>query len=242
MNGTQCQLGKLTRREFRLRMNAGELKVCILPIAATEQHLEHLAMEHDWRSVRAVANEVADRFTPSVLVAEGIGVGISEHHMNHPGSMTLSPGTFLSVLSDLIDSVARGGFKNILVLNGHGGNVIPVSSVWDQLLRRFKVNLQFLSYWDVLTQEDASRLLKGGQRLPDDLPGHAQEFETSIGMALFSENVRAAAISDQVDQGPSFASPETGAEFFKITVDRVSEIVEEMVQGRRVAKIPRFQP
>ena len=34
-------LGKHTRREFRERMQSGELKACIIPVAATEQHLEH---------------------------------------------------------------------------------------------------------------------------------------------------------------------------------------------------------
>jgi creatinine amidohydrolase len=50
---------KLTRREFRERMKTGELKGCIVPVGAIEQHLEHLAMEHDWRSVCQVAVAVA---------------------------------------------------------------------------------------------------------------------------------------------------------------------------------------
>src|SRR5690348_8262882 len=87
-------LRKLTRREFRERMAAGELKACIIPLAAIEQHLEHLAMEHDWRSVSLVASQVAERLRPNVLVAEGLLAGISEHHMRHPGTLTLRPGTF----------------------------------------------------------------------------------------------------------------------------------------------------
>ena len=46
----EVSLGKLTRREFRQRMASGQLQGCIIPVAAIEQHLEHLAMEHDWRS------------------------------------------------------------------------------------------------------------------------------------------------------------------------------------------------
>ena len=116
---------KHTRREFRERMQSGELKACIIPVAAIEQHLEHLAMEHDWRSVCHVAVAVAERLRPHVLVAEGLMAGISEHHMRHPGTLSLRPGTFLAVLADLIDSVVRAGFKNVLVLNGHGGNIAP---------------------------------------------------------------------------------------------------------------------
>ena len=114
-------LGSLTRREFRQRMESGELQTCIIPVAAIEQHLEHLAMEHDWRSVNVVAAQVAENLAPHVLVAQGVMAGVSEHHMNHPGTLTLRPGTFLAVVNDLIRSVAMAGFKNVVVLNGHGG-------------------------------------------------------------------------------------------------------------------------
>ena len=165
-------LGKLTRREFRERMASGELAGCLIPVAAIEQHLEHMAMEHDWRSVGLVTRAVAERLAPRVLVTEGLMCGISEHHMRHPGTLTLSPGTFLAVLGDMIDSMVRAGFKNIIVVNGHGGNIEPVRGTWDQFLRRFEgVNLHFLSYWDTLGQADADELLQGAKRMPDDFPG-----------------------------------------------------------------------
>ena len=155
------RLGKWTRREFRQAMESCQLKGCILPLAAVEQHLEHMAMEHDWRSVNVIAEQVAEALRPGVVVAQGIMAGISEHHMKHPGTLSLSPGTFLSVVDDLVDSLVRAGFENILVLNGHGGNVIPCQQTWDQFLRRHPVNLHFMSYWDVLNQEDALDLLEG---------------------------------------------------------------------------------
>src|SRR5229473_332521 len=175
MSNPEVLQRKHTRREFRERMKSGELKACIIPVAAIEQHLEHLAMEHDWRSVCHVAVAVAERLRPHVLVAEGLMAGISEHHMRHPGTLSLRPGTFLAVLADLIDSVVRAGFKNVLVLNGHGGNTAPVNGTWEQFLRMNQINLHFISYWDMLTEVDAKELLKSGHRLPNDLPGHAHE-------------------------------------------------------------------
>jgi len=83
---SEVLLHKHTRREFRERMQSGELKACIIPVAATEQHLEHLAMEHDWRSVMLVATEVAKELSPQVIVAPSMNIGISEHHMRHPGT------------------------------------------------------------------------------------------------------------------------------------------------------------
>ncbi len=236
------RLCQLTRREFRQRMQQGELQACILPVAAVEQHLEHLAMEHDWRSVTELAFRVADRLSPQVVVAEGLMVGVSEHHMSHRGTLSLRPGTFLVVLNDLIRSLITAGFRHILVLNGHGGNVAPCGAVWDQYLREFQVNLQFLSYWDVLTADDARELLRSGHRLPEDLPGHAQEFETSIALALFPQNVRHEAMQDQSDGTPLAASAEQGLALAERIVTRVASHLEAMIRGQQVAEIPAFFP
>ena len=233
---------KHTRREFRERMKSGELKACIIPVAAIEQHLEHLAMEHDWRSVDHIAVAVAERLRPHVIVAEGLPAGISEHHMRHPGTLSLRPGTFLAVLADLIESVVRAGFKNVLVLNGHGGNTAPVNGAWEQFLRMNQVNLHFLSYWDVLGDADAKELLKGGRQLPNDLPGHAQEFETAFALAAFPENVRTKMWTDQADQKPALATARQGEEFIKRIVERVTIFVQEMMDGKRVAKMPAYFP
>ncbi len=237
MTESEVLLRKLTRREFRQRMQSGELKACLMPIAAVEQHLEHLAMEHDWRSACHVALAVAERLRPRVLVVEGLMAGISEHHMRHPGTLSLQPGTFLAVLSDLIDSVVRAGFKNVLVLNGHGGNTAACRATWDQFLRLYQVNLQFLSYWDVLTEADAKELLKS-----EDLPGHAQEFETAIALAAFPNNVRTEIWTDQPDPKPALATAQQGQAFLDRIVERVTAYLAEMIDGKRVAPIPPFFP
>lgn len=223
-----------TRREFRERMASAELQACIIPVAAIEQHLEHMAMEHDWRSVNVIAEHVAVRLSPRVVIAQGVMAGISEHHMKHAGTLSLRPSTFLAVLSDLIDSVVRAGFHNVLVLNGHGGNIVPCQAVWDQLLRQFQINLHFLPYWDVLDDADASVLVTG------DLPGHAQEFETAFALAAFAENVRLAPMQEQADQSPTHATASVGQQLIDRVVDRVADYLQAMIDGDRTVEIPPF--
>ena len=236
-------LGKLTRKEFRERMQKHELAGCLIPIAAIEQHLEHLAMEHDWRSVNLIVQAVAKRLAPRVLIAEGLMCGISEHHMRHPGTLTLSPSTFLAVLEDMINSMARAGFQNIVIINGHGGNIDPIRGVWDQFLRQFEgLNLHFISYWDTLNQNDANKLLKGEKRIPDDLPGHAQEFETSIALAKFPENVRSNEMKDQADPNPALASANQGNAWFEYISERLTCFIEEVLDGKRKSITPPFHP
>lgn len=226
---------KHTRREFRERLGRGELKACILPVAAMEQHLEHLAMEHDWRSATHVAVEAAKRLHPQVVVAMPMAIGISEHHMRHPGTLTALPGSWLAVLFDAIESIRRAGISNILVLNGHGGNVAPARGVWGQLLQRTGANLHFLPYWELLPDEVAQANLKTGR-----MPGHAQEFETAFALAVFPENVRTDAMRDQDDKEPLEATAEAGRAMVNAIVAEVARYVQEMIDGKRVAEIPAF--
>jgi creatinine amidohydrolase/Fe(II)-dependent formamide hydrolase-like protein len=94
----------------------------------------------------------------------------------------------------------------------------------------------------VLTEDDAKELMKSGHKLPSDLPGHAQEFETAFALAAFPENVRTDMWTDQTDPTPAMATAEKGREFIDRTVDRVSDFVTDMIEGRRVAEIPPYFP
>jgi creatinine amidohydrolase len=221
-------------------MQDRSLKACIIPVAAVEQHLEHMAMEHDWRSVSLVAEAVARKLAPKVLVASAVMAGISEHHMRHLGTLSLRPATFLAVVNDVIESVVRAGFTQVLVLNGHGGNIEPCKAVWDQFQRLHPVNLHFLSYWDVLEQADADELLEGSRTYPNDWPGHAQEFETSIALAAFPENVRQDAVGDQDDRTPSLAKEETGRVYLERITSRLSTYVQDMIDGTRTEEQPPY--
>ena len=228
-------LHKHTRREFRQRMQSGELKACIIPVAATEQHLEHLAMEHDWRSCNHIANAVAQRLAPQVIVAPSMSIGISEHHMRHIGTLSALPGSWLGVLFDTIRSMNHAGFENILVLNGHGGNMAPCDGIWPQFLQRTEINLYFRSYWEFLDPQVAKSSLKTGR-----MPGHAQEFETAFALAAFPENVRHDAMADQEDKEPLEATAEAGQVMIDSIVDGVSQFVAGMIDGSNKADIPEF--
>ena len=230
-------LGKHTRREFRERMQAGELKACIIPVAATEQHLEHLAMEHDYASIMHLSTAIARKLAPQVIVAPSMSIGISEHHMKHIGTLTALPGSWLSVLFDTIRSMHDAGFTNILVLNGHGGNIAPCEGMWGQFLQRLEINLQFKSYWDFISMEEATPYLETNR-----FPGHAQEFETAFAMAAFPENVRHDAMQNQEDKEPLHASAENGQALIEIAINNVAKFLEDMMAGTEIAEIPEFHP
>ena len=80
----EVRLWKLTRRHVRERLEQGLIKGAILPTGSTEQHNEHLAMEHDTASAAYVAHQAALQLYPQVVVATPLSIGISEHWMEFP--------------------------------------------------------------------------------------------------------------------------------------------------------------
>lgn len=230
----EVMLQKYTRREFREALEEGKFRTAIIPTGSIEQHLEHLPMEHDIASSTWVAREVALRLYPQVIVAVPMAVGISEHHMVHKGSLTAKPGSWLALLFDVVESFVRHGIHNILVLNGHGGNVQPVNAIMGQWQLYFEktapeTNLHFHPYWNLIPKALIDELMT-----TKIAPGHAQEFETSLAMFMFPENIRQQAMQEQEDKTPLEASAEKGRIMGEEAVNRVVEYVQAMMEGKRL--------
>ncbi|MGH9704931.1 MAG: creatininase family protein, partial [Candidatus Acidiferrales bacterium] len=58
----------------------------------------------------------------NALVSPVMLVGLAEHHLGFPGTISLNFFDFISVLTDYCNSLADAGFKNIILISSHGGN------------------------------------------------------------------------------------------------------------------------
>ena len=228
MDSMEVRLAKLTRREVRTALEEGKFRAAIVPTGSNEQHLEHLAMEHDIVAATHIATEAAKKLYPDAVVSVPMAIGISEHHMEHQGTISAKPGPWLAVLFDAVESLARHGIRKILTLNGHGGNSRPMAGVvpqWDLFFQAMdpRIDVRFHSYWD-LSRAQAEALCKGS------VPGHAQEYETAFALALFPENVRAPAMQEQDDRSPLDASAEQGSRLAAAAIEATVALVREMLE------------
>jgi creatinine amidohydrolase len=178
-------LWESTRKEFREAVEANTLKAMILPTGSTEQHNEHLAMIQDTASATLVAQQAALALFPQVMVATPVPVGISPHWMDRKGTLTLRRETFLAVVYEICESLKTHGITRILILNGHGGNVVPLRESVDDFRKKLGIKLRVHSYWEAYSREIVQKYMASGSA-----PGHAGEFETSFAMAAFPQRVR----------------------------------------------------
>lgn len=183
-------LWESTRKETREAIDGGRLKAAIVPTGSTEQHNEHLAMIQDTASAVLVAQQAAIQLWPQVTVATPVAVGISPYWMEHKGTLTLRPETFLAMVYDICASLSAHGLKTILIVNGHGGNDKPLKDHMAEFRSKLGVKIDTCSYWDGYLDEknrqETARIMETGL---ENVPGHSAEFETSFALAAFPERI-----------------------------------------------------
>jgi creatinine amidohydrolase len=108
-----------------------EKDTVLVPIGSVEQHSPYGLIGTDFITAEAVAREAGKRMY--ILVAPTLPYGMSQHHMAFKGSITLSPVTYINVIKEIVISFLSHGFKRIVFINGHGGNINPVKTAFDQL-------------------------------------------------------------------------------------------------------------
>ena len=189
MHAREVEWGRLPAAEIKRRADADA--VVVIPIGATEQHGPHLPTMVDHRLVFEVAcraaRVVADR-TP-VLVTPVIPFGMSEHHISLGGTITLDYATMAAVIGCVIDSAVRQGFRRLLVLNGHGGNIAPLEAIVAELTVRHRLPIASAAYWQLAEAEIAGILENQNSVL------HACEAETSMIWSVEPDTVDSEIIS-----------------------------------------------
>ncbi len=158
----------------------------VLNVAAIEQHGPHLTVDTDAAIGAYFLDRLDERIGDGVLILPQVKACCSEHHMDFPGTLSVRHETFLAYVGDILDSVARHGFTNIVVFNSHGGN----QAVGQVLLEKFgsshrNCRVAFLTWWRLAAPELEKIRETGFAGV-----NHACEFETSLMFLAAPDHVR----------------------------------------------------
>jgi creatinine amidohydrolase len=159
--------------------------VVVLPFGATEPHNFHMPYGTDTLQVDEIGSracEHAHRKGAAVLLLPTIPYGVNTNHLQVKGGLACSvkPTTLLHVLTDLVDSMERQGVRKMVLLNGHGGN--ELKPLTRELHHCTKVFLCVCDWYRVAADVYPALFEAPGE--------HADEMETSLGLAYFPDLMR----------------------------------------------------
>lgn len=159
-------------------------RVVIVPIGSTEQHGPNGILGTDSICAEEIARRVAAE--AGFLVTPTISVGMARHHMAFPGTLTLRPETLMAVLHDHVWSLYQHGFRGIVFVNGHGGNIATASAALSNL--REELPDAQVEWIDWFRCEPVYAL--ANELFGDREGAHATPSEVSVTMAAYPDVVR----------------------------------------------------
>jgi len=173
-------------------VRAQKWEVAVLPFGATEPHNLHMPYGTDNIQVEIIGQRACERAYQEgakILLLPTIPFGVNTNHLKIPGALACSvtPTTLLHVLTDLVDSLERQGLRKLVLLNGHGGN--ELKPLTRELHHRTQVFLCVCDWYKMAVDVYPQIFQQPGE--------HADEVETSLGLAYFPELVRL----EQADDG-----------------------------------------
>jgi creatinine amidohydrolase len=118
---------------------------CVLPLGSTEQHAG-LSLSVDSILSERVAAEAASPL--GVPVFPVLAYGFTPLFQAYPGTLGLRLHTYLSVVRDLLDGLARSGFRRILLCNGHGGNAPAGAMAAEWMADHPGCRVRFHGWWN----------------------------------------------------------------------------------------------
>ena len=217
----------------------------IMPIGSTEQHGPNGLIGTDALCAEVIARGVGE--AADACVAPTISVGMAQHHLGFPGSITLRPSTLIQVIKDYVQSLQRHGFERFFFVNGHGGNIATVTAAFSELYAERSldprsnapgIRCKLRNWWTGPRIGALSKQLYG-----DSEGSHATPSEVAVTQYAFPDSIKSARLEPavaprgefhdaddyrrrfadgRIGSNPGLATPEHGKRFYDIAVEEIS--------------------
>jgi creatinine amidohydrolase len=123
----------------------------IIPLGSIEQHGPHLPVTTDILIAEYIANQISKKIPAYVM--PGIPYGVSYEHESF-FNISISSDSLSELLTQVCISLAENGFRSIIILNGHHGNMGVVQYVPQKVASKNpKLNVFSINYWNLIERE-----------------------------------------------------------------------------------------
>ena len=158
----------LNWKEFQQLVPA-KVKTVILTVGTLEAH-GFINNGADNTVPVAIANAIAGDV--NALIAPHIPYGVTDILAPYPGSLHIPEDAFRVYVRAVLVGLVDNGFRNIVILNGHGPQVLILQQLANEISLKYKVNTLLINWW--LLCNDITRQVFGEDG------GHATNEETAM--------------------------------------------------------------
>lgn len=167
----------LTIRDTNRAIERAAPTVALLPIGAVEQHGSHLPVGTDCLIAEHWAKRIAEQLDAYLLPV--VPISSSIEHRQAKSTVYLKAQTVGNIVCDVAESLQFAGFRQLVVVSGHGGNWILKPTIR-------QLNRDLDPFMTILIDPSIGmrRAEEVMEQVEDDI--HAGELETSIMMHIHS--------------------------------------------------------
>lgn len=188
-NGTKRRLmEEMTVKDMREALT--ETKTVLVPLGVVEQHGYHLPLSTDIHNAYEVSKRVSEK--TGVIVAPPLNYSFSGGTL--PGTINITPQVMALVVMDICRSLIQQGFKNVVLVLGHGGTE-NVNALKDCTVLFLRQNPQYSDV--VLALASVADFSKTWMKAFKEHDFHAALIETSVMMYWKPELVRKEMVTDE---------------------------------------------
>jgi creatinine amidohydrolase len=239
---TTREMSLLCWQEFQEIVPA-KIDTVLLPMGSLEPH-GVIPNGTDSLAPEAMARDIAER--TNALVAPTLNYGLTAAMKAFPGAVSISEEAYGPFAESILQNLADQRFKNIIVLNGHGGNTAALNQVATRVANRARVRVLVLNWW-VIADDITKEVFKenGGHAGNNEtayvqafLPAyvHPERYTKDMASpnapagASYAVPVASTIMLYEKDQGyPTFRADQA-KEYFRKVNDRVAEIVLDTIK------------
>lgn len=165
----------------------GTIDTVLLPVGTVEAH-GSACLGTDNFIPEVICTGICERL--NALIAPTVNHGITRSLYRYPGSTTVKPESFGNYLHDLLESFHASKFKNVFIMNGHGGNNSVLKQVALDFHHQRQVNIAVVHWWELCERVTQEVFGHAG--------GHAGTDETAIVYSIDKSYVDQSAFSPEL--------------------------------------------
>jgi creatinine amidohydrolase/Fe(II)-dependent formamide hydrolase-like protein len=213
-------VGELTSPEVSQCLRA--TSILCLPIGAVEQHGAHLPLDTDVVVAEELTRRIVARWGDELDLWQlpTVPISLSREHDWAPGTLSLSIQNFVALLRELAGNVVRAlPARNLVIVNGHGGNRGVLDNLIHELRGDFALNACVIHPFD-LAKVDMNAT---------SADVHGGKSETSVMLALAPQRVRREAIAEA-----HAASRELGEAIIASVVEEARGVLVRLLENQRL--------